>query len=160
MTCILDTIQCRAIQRVTLGHLRKDTHAAIFDRHLSGLKLWCIAAFSPDNLLATGNSMKCAMGRQIVYIYREIRRRHNLGYNLLNTHTGQLWAKTSNIGLRFKQGSKKWKADKVVTVTVGNEKRKVQGLASCALQQFVAQTNNAAPGIKNECMQTNLYFDT
>src|SRR5581483_5787387 len=35
-----------------------------------------------------------------------------------------------------------------------------QGFAFRTLQQLIAQPNNAAPGIKDQCMRPSLHFDT
>ena len=121
VTGIFDTVERRAIQWVTLSHLRKDTHGGLCDRRLPVLKLWFATALAPDNLFVTANSMKRALRRQRMYIYREIRRRHDAGYNLLDTLTRQLWAETVNICLWFKQGDKKWETDKMIAMTVCNE---------------------------------------
>src|SRR5450755_4041828 len=102
--------------------------------------------------------MKGALRRKFPHVYREIRRSHHRGYDLLDVATGQAGTKKMDMRMRIEKGGKKGKADEVVAMSVGNKQRDVER-AVHALQKLAAETNNAAPCIKDESMIANLHFD-
>jgi hypothetical protein len=65
--------------------------------------------------------MKRASGWQLVYIYREIRRRHEWGYEFFNSPSAKLRAEDMDGCMRIKERSKEREAEQMIIMTVSNE---------------------------------------
>ena len=93
-----------------------------------------------------------------MYIYREIRRRHECGYKLFNIFASELWAEEMNIGVGIEKRGKERETEEVIAMAVCEEEGEVALRAGAAHQCF-AQANDAAARIEYEGMWASLYFD-
>src|SRR5689334_2115261 len=81
---IFDAIDSGPVQRVAAGQMDQHTHIIALRLRRMSLKLWRWLTCAPEHLLRAAQRMKHSARGQTAHIYREIRRRHQWSYKLLN----------------------------------------------------------------------------